>query len=356
MKQISLVLEDGSVFKGRCQETHQTIFGEIVFNTSMTGYTEIFTDPSYAGQILLMTYPLIGNYGVYQDHYESKRVQIRGLIAKEPYFYAHRGTQLHRFLRQASIPCLYHIDTRALTLRIRQQGTMKAMLVCGALTKQRTHALIERIQHMPHPDTENLVAMVSCKRVIDHHSRKRKRIVLIDCGVKKSILKYLKSKAHVVQVPYDTPGKKIAGLEPHGIVISNGPGNPAHPRLMETTIKTLRSLLSKYPMFGICLGHQLLGIALGMETYKMRFGHRGSNHGVRNLDTNRVYITSQNHGYALRRRRAKNIHFNWINTNDGTVEGFRHNVYPIISVQFHPEAAPGPQDTRFLFSDFLDRY
>ncbi|MBN2619595.1 carbamoyl phosphate synthase small subunit, partial [candidate division WOR-3 bacterium] len=278
------------------------------------------------------------------------------LIIKEPCFHAHRGTPLNRFLHKASLPCLYHVDTRALTLRIRQRGTMKAMLVCGRLTKQRMRSVLERIQRMPHPDTENLVAMVSCKRIIDHGSSNRKRIVLVDCGVKKSILKHLKSRAHVFQVPYDTPERTITRMEPHSIVISNGPGNPAHPQLIGTTIKTLRSLLGKYPMLGICLGHQLLGIALGLETYKLKFGHRGSNHGVQNIETGKVYITSQNHGYALRKRRGKNVHFNWINTNDGTVEGFRHGVYPIVSVQFHPEAAPGPLDTRSLFSYFLDRY
>jgi len=353
MNHALLVLEDGTTFKGHCQETHKNIFGEIVFNTSMTGYTEIFTDPSYAGQILLMTYPLIGNYGTYQRHFESNQVQIRGLITREPYLNAHRGVPLHRFLRKTRLPSLCNIDTRALTLRIRQHGTMKAMIVFGKPKHQSIDMLVQQIRKRPHPDTANLVGSVSCSRIIHHNGKSSRRIVLFDCGVKSSIIRYLNTAARVIQVPYDTPFNTIKRLKPNGIVISNGPGNPAHPVLRTTVIKTLRSLLDQYPMFGICLGHQLLGIALGMKTYKLKFGHRGANHAVINRDTGKVYITSQNHGYALDTTRIRDININWLNANDKTVEGFQHKKLPITSVQFHPEAAPGPHDTRFLFTRFI---
>lgn len=356
MKHALLVLEDGTVFTGYCQKSHKNIFGEIVFNTSMTGYTEIFTDPSYAGQILLMTYPLIGNYGTYQRHYESHKVQIRGLVTREPYLNAQRGIPLHRFLSKTKLPVLYNIDTRALTLRIRRYGTMKAMIVYAARKQESIDTIVQHIQQQPHPDTDNLVASVSCTRIIHHNRGKSKRIVLIDCGVKKSIIQFLKKATHVIQVPYDTPPVAIKKLHPHGIVVSNGPGDPAHPTLQQTVVATLQSLLMDYPMFGICLGHQLLGIALGMQTYKLKFGHRGANHAVINRASGKVFITSQNHGYALDTGNTRDISINWLNANDKTVEGFQHKKLPISSVQFHPEAAPGPHDTRFLFTQFLEQF
>jgi carbamoyl-phosphate synthase small subunit len=356
MNLASLVLEDGTVFEGHCQESHNTTFGEVVFNTSMTGYTEIFTDPSYAGQILLMTYPLIGNYGVYQSQFESTRIQIRGLVTREPYLHAHRGTPLHRFFKRTHLPNLYHIDTRALTLRIRRHGTMKAMFVYGSLRDVSVKSIVERIKKRPHPDTSNLVATVSCKKTIHHNPHARMKICVIDCGVKKSIIRFLKKKAHIIQVPYNTTPDAISRFNPDGVVISNGPGDPAHPALQKTVVATLRALLGTYPLFGICLGHQLLGIALGMKTYKLKFGHRGSNHAVIHADTGKVYITSQNHGYALDTEQSKDIRINWMNANDHTVEGFEHQKLSVLSVQFHPEAAPGPHDTRFLFKRFLEQF
>lgn len=348
-----LALEDGTVFEGRGFFVDEQVFGEVVFNTSMTGYEEAFTDPSYAGQILVMTYPLIGNYGFHKKHRESNKTQIRGLILKEPYFFSTRGTRFSRFLQQSELSCLYGLDTRALTLKIREYGTMKGMLVAKTQGMDMEE-LIKQIKLTPHPDTENLVAEVSCKKVIVHQSRSRKKVVLIDCGVKRSIIKNLQRYATVVQVPYDVDDNTIADLKPDGIVISNGPGDPEHPEVLATTVKTVRKVLDRYPVLGICFGNQILGIALGFKTYKMKFGHRGSNHGAKDLSSGKVYITSQNHGYAIKEKNAPEVEVSWTNVNDGTIEGIRHRKLTVSSVQFHPEAGPGPHDTTFLFRDFLN--
>ena len=353
MQDAILVLEDGTVFKGRGFFIDQEVFGEVVFNTSMTGYEEAFTDPSYAGQILVMTYPLIGNYGFHKKHYESDKTQIRGLIVKEPYFFSSRGMRFNRFLKTVHLPCLYGIDTRALTLRIRDRGTMKGMLVKGKQHRS-IEGFVEKIQKTRHPDTDNLVARVSCEKVIIHSSRSKKKVVLIDCGVKKSIIRNLLRYATVIQVPYNTEKKTIDAFRPDGVVISNGPGNPEHPEIVGTTVKTIKNILNAYPILGICLGNQILSIALGFRTYKMKFGHRGSNHGVKNLSSSKIYITAQNHGYAIEEKNVPEIEVSWVNVNDHTIEGIRHRTLPVSSVQFHPEAGPGPYDTTYLFRDFLN--
>jgi len=353
MSRAILILEDGTAIEAPLFGPRKDIFGEIVFNTSMTGYTEAFTDPSYAGQILLMTYPLIGNYGVYAGDFESAGVQIRALVLKEPCFHAHRGMSLQQFLTRYNIPCLYNVDTRWLTLHIRNHGTMKTMIIGKNTTTESLSTVAERVRATPHPDSQNLVKKVSCRTVIRHRTRHKKKIVLIDCGVKGSIIRSLKKYATVIQVPYDTTPPGIRKLQPDAIVVSNGPGNPAHPDILSTVVRTLTTLMGQYPMFGVCLGHQILGLALGHQTYKLKFGHRGSNHAVKHLPSGRVYITSQNHGYALDMREQNNTVTEWINVNDGTVEGFRHISLPVWSVQFHPEAAPGPNDTSFLFGEFM---
>jgi carbamoyl-phosphate synthase small subunit len=348
-----LALEDGSIFEGRGLFVGGDVFGEVVFNTSMSGYEEAFTDPSYAGQILVMTYPLIGNYGFHKKHPESDRTQIRGLVVKEPYFFSTRGTRFVKYLKGKGLPCLYGVDTRALTLKIRDHGTMKGSLI-PRTGKLDMAAIIDRIKCSPYPDVDNLVAGVSCKNIVVHKSHNSRKIVLLDCGVKKSILENLKRHATVFQVPFDTDYESIDEIRPDGIVISNGPGNPEHPQILSTTVVTAKKLIEKYPIFGICLGHQILSIALGFKTYKMKFGHRGSNHGVKDLRKDRIYITSQNHGYAITDKSVPGVEISWVNVNDGTVEGIRHTKLPISSVQFHPEAGPGPYDTRFLFREFLD--
>lgn len=347
-----LVLEDGTLIKAKHSGARKDVFGEIVFNTSMTGYEEAFTDPSYAGQILLMTYPLIGNYGLRKSSFESEKVQVRGLILKEPFFHAYRGQHFDKFLVQSKISCLYGIDTRALTLKIRKHGTMKAMIIARS-NKINCQAILRKLKKTPHPDTENLVGSVSCARKIKHNDESN-RFVLIDCGVKKSILQHFKEHATVFQVPYNISFQAIKKLKPHGIIISNGPGDPAHQTLLSTTAKTVEKLINNYPLLGICLGHQILGLVLGFKTYKLKFGHRGSNHAVKHISSNKIYITAQNHGYALREEKNLDAEVTWINVNDGTVEGIHHRTRPVFSVQFHPEAAPGPHDTRFLFKKFME--
>ena len=322
-----LVLEDGTIIKAQHTGARKDVFGEIVFNTSMTGYEEAFTDPSYAGQILLMTYPLIGNYGLRQKNFESDKTQIRGLILKEPFFSAYRGWHLDKFLVRARIPCLYNIDTRSLTLKIREYGTMKAMVIARSKDIDK-RGLLKKLNQTPHPDTENLVGSVSCNKKKIYSTRKKK-IVLIDCGVKKSILYHMQRYATVIQVPYDTSFQTIDKIKPHGIIISNGPGDPAHHSLLSTTVKTVEKLIKKYPVFGICLGHQILGIVLGYRTYKLKFGHRGSNHAVKYLSNQRIFITSQNHGYALREDKNLDAEITWINVNDKTVEGIKHRTLPV---------------------------
>ncbi|MEO0160905.1 MAG: glutamine-hydrolyzing carbamoyl-phosphate synthase small subunit [candidate division WOR-3 bacterium] len=354
MKLGTLILEDGTVFQGKGLGPNKTVYGEIVFNTSMTGYEEAFTDPSYAGQILLLTYPLIGNYGFDHRFQESAAVKIRGLVIKEPAFFSTNRRRIDDYLIQNHLPCIWDIDTRELTLKLRYYGTMKAMLSVSTRRIDIKNLLTQLIKK-PHPHSENLVHEVSCQSVIFHKGKKNHRIVLIDCGVKKSILNNLLRYASVFQVPYNISLEDIKKLNPDGIVVSNGPGDPAHPALLNTTVKTLKQLIeNKYPIFGICLGHQLIGLALGLKTYKLTFGHRGYNHPVKFLETNRVYITAQNHGYAiLGENKKSDMIFDWINLNDGTIEGMRHHQLPIFSVQFHPEGAPGPHDTSFLFERFF---
>jgi carbamoyl-phosphate synthase small subunit len=355
MKRGILILEDGTIVQGRGLGPDKIVYGELVFNTSMTGYEEAFTDPSYAGQILLMTYPLIGNYGFSTKNKESESVKIRGLVIKEPAFFSTNNRRIEDYLYENGLPCIWDVDTRALTLKLRSFGTMKAFLIVSK-TDVNIKNLLKKLRNMPHPHLKNLVSEVSCQKIINHHQKNKKRIVLIDCGVKKSIIKCLLRYFSVIQVPYNTNFETIKDLSPNGIVISNGPGNPAHPEIVRTTIRTIKELIrSGYPMFGIYLGHQLIAIALGLKTYKLKFGHRGYNHPVKFIPDGHIYITTQNHGYAILKDKSdKNIIFDWLNLNDGTIEGMSHRKLPIFSVQFHPEASPGPYDTTFLFEHFLN--
>jgi carbamoyl-phosphate synthase small subunit len=347
-----LVLEDGTVVSGEGLGAGTETFGEVVFNTAMCGYEEAFTDPSYAGQILLMTYPLVGNYGFRAACRESRSTKVRGIVLNQPILKPRRGKSLIAFLEEAGIPCLHGVDTRALTVKIREHGTMKAILTTAV--DPDVAALLRKVRETPHPDGENLVRKVSCPEVVVHGGR-GKKVLLIDCGVKNSILENLKKRCRVIQAPYDIDAAAIEGIGPAGIVVSNGPGDPLHPEIVRTTGRTLKSLIGRYPVFGICLGHQILGTALGFEVYKLRFGHHGANHSVKDLRSGRIFITSQNHGYALREpSRGADADVAWMNVNDGTVEGIRHTTLPVFSVQFHPEGGPGPHDTSSLFQEFID--
>ncbi|MFQ6012723.1 MAG: glutamine-hydrolyzing carbamoyl-phosphate synthase small subunit [Thermoplasmata archaeon] len=348
-----LVLEDGQVLRGPAFGAEATVFGELVFNTNMTGYCEALTDPSYQGQILLMTYPLIGNYGVDPQTLESDRIQVTGFVIRELWrgpTHPRSQTGVDAFLRDEGIPGIEGVDTRHLTITTRVHGTLRAAL---STEGAEAPALLEEVRARPYPDTHNLVGRVSCEGPVRHEGRKDRRFVVLDCGVKGSIIVHLLPHGEVVQVPYDTSPEDIRGLEPDGLVVSNGPGNPAHPVLTATVVPALRELAQEMPVLGICLGHQLLGLAFGAETYKLKFGHRGGNQPVRDLERGRVLVTSQNHGFSVRAESlGDDLEVTHLNLNDGTVEGFRHRDLPVLSVQYHPEASPGPHDSRYIFRDF----
>lgn len=345
-----LVLEDGTIFEGEAFGAPKEVLGEVVFATGMTGYQESLTDPSYCGQILVASYPLIGNYGVNPSDSQSRRVQVWGYAVKELCMSpSHRLSDrtLDEFLREHDVPGISGIDTRSLIRRLRNHGTMK-----GGIGSRDSKRLLEKIRSMVHPEECNLVANVSTKEIRSFENEGSKTVCLFDCGMKSNILNELTKRFRVIQLPFDTPAEEVRELDPDGIFISNGPGNPAHPEMLSTTVRTLAELKEDFPMMGICLGHQLLSLMLGAKTYKLKFGHRGINQPVRFED--RVYITSQNHGFAVDRDSAEEagLEITVVNLNDGTVEGMRHKELPIFSVQFHPEAHPGPQDTSFLFDRF----
>jgi len=353
----ALVLEDGTVVEGGFFGSRRKAFGELVFNTNMTGYTEALTDPSYRGQILLMTYPLIGNYGVDPEAKESDDVQVTGLVVREacgtP---SHRrsATDLAGFLHGHRVPGLQGADTRMLTTKIRSRGTLKAGLVPAGAD---VDAAIRHVRKMPHPDTRNLVADVSCRSPVEYPGPSRRTIVVVDCGVKANILREAQRFARVVRVPYDASSDDVLAHRPDGVILSNGPGDPAHPDILRTTVRTARELAGRIPMFGICLGHQILALAFGARTFKLKFGHRGGNQPVKDLRTGRVHITSQNHGFAVDPDSLSGSEFDvsHVNLNDRTVEGLVHRGLPILSVQYHPEARPGPWDNAYLFRDFVAR-
>ena len=329
----------------------ETVFGEVVFTTGMTGYQESLTDPSYRGQILSMSYPLIGNYGVNSNDYESPKVQVQGLIVREncdtPAKMYSENT-IHDFLLGNRVPGISGLDTRSLIIGIREHGTLR-----GAISfDEDVESVLEEVRGMPYPAERNLVDEVSTKKMIKYEKQGAKTVALIDCGAKANIVRELTSRFSVVQVPFDTPPEFFRNEEIDGVVISNGPGDPSHPELMDTVVRTLRAIKEDHPMMGICMGNQLMALAFGGETYKMKFGHRGANQPVRL--NGRVFITSQNHGYAVRAESLdeSEIVANQFNVNDNTVEGLMHKELPIFTSQYHPEVSPGPGDTAFLFNDF----
>ncbi len=345
-----LVLEDGTVFEGEAFGAEGEALGEVVFATGMTGYQESLSDPSYCGQILVAAYPLVGNYGVNKADFQSPRVQVWGYIVKERCeFPSHRDSEISidLLLKENNVPGLCGVDTRSVIRRIRTSGTMM-----GGITSGSPEDFLEKVRHAGHPEETNLVSRVSTHKILRFEEGKKKTVALYDCGLKTNIVNELRKRFNVVQMPFDTDAAKVADLEPDGIFISNGPGNPAHPEMLATTVSNLRKLKEDYPMMGICLGHQLLSLVFGASTYKLKFGHRGINQPVKFED--KVYITSQNHGFAVDPKSAEDsgLEITTVNLNDGTVEGMRHKDLPVFSVQFHPEAQPGPQDTGFLFDRF----
>jgi len=352
-----LVLEDGTAVGGAFFGARREAFGELVFNTNMTGYTEALTDPSYRGQILMMTYPLIGNYGVDPAWMESDEIQVTGFVVKEACAtpsHPRSVMSVSEFLARHGIPGLQGADTRMLTTKIRSHGTMKAAVVPGG---RDLAARAEAVRKMPHPDTRNLVGEVSCRTPIRYPGADKRTLVVVDCGVKQNIIREAQRFANVVRVPYDATADAILAHRPDGVILSNGPGDPAHPAILATTVRAARELATEVPLFGICLGHQILALAFGGRTFKLKFGHRGGNQPVKDLRTGRVHITSQNHGFAVDADSVSSSEFeiSHRNLNDNTVEGLVHKELPIFSVQYHPEAHPGPWDNAYLFREFVDR-
>jgi carbamoyl-phosphate synthase small subunit len=369
-----LALEDGRFFECRSFTGQGEAAGEVVFNTSMTGYQEVLTDPSYRGQMVTMTYPLVGNYGVNREDIESNRIQVAAFLIKEyqPRPSNFRATAtLADYLKSQGILGIEQLDTRALTRHIRNSGAMRAIVSTRDLNPS---SLIERANGIPTMAGQDLTPSVTTDRAyywfngrpelltkeapLDRsvwRQRGRKRSVLVfDFGIKYTILRCLESEGfEVVVVPAATGAGTVQAMSPDGIFLSNGPGDPEP---VTDAITTVRQLLGFRPMFGICLGHQILGLALGAKTFKLKFGHRGANQPVKNLLTGRIEITSQNHGFAvdLESISGNDIEITHVNLNDNTLEGFRHLTYPILAVQYHPEASPGPHDARYLFDRFKD--
>lgn len=343
-----LVLEDGTVFSGFPFGARTHAVGEVVFNTGMVGYPESLTDPSYRGQILALTYPLVGNYGVPSDgtveglitNFESERIQVQGLVVADyshDYSHWNASRSLSQWMEEHGVPGIHGVDTRALTKKLRERGTMLGKIVHG-----------DDGLALSDPNAQNLVALVSTKEPVEY-PRGRKKVAVIDCGVKHSIIRALTARdISVIRVPWDND---ILREKVDGVVISNGPGDP---KVCKETIENVRRLLSlSLPVLGICLGSQILGLAAGADTFKLKYGHRGQNQPCLEVGTRRCYITSQNHGYAVDAQTLPEDWREWFtNNNDGTNEGIVHISKPFLGAQFHPEASPGPDDTEFLFDIF----
>jgi carbamoyl-phosphate synthase small subunit len=362
-----LALEDGTVFEGRSFGAPTESSGEVVFNTAITGYQEIFTDPSYSGQIVVLTYPQIGNYGANRWDSESGRPYIEGLVVREfsPLASNWRSDEAaNQFLASANIPVITEVDTRALVRHLRTRGVMRGVVATGSPDPD---TLIQKARSIPSMAGLDLATRVSTKEQYEWNAgldacspsedwgRAEEpfcHVVAYDFGIKRNILRRLvHTGCRVTVVPAGTTAEDVLALKPDGIFVSNGPGDPEP---LTGPIANLRKLVGRKPIFGICLGQQLLGLALGGRTYKLKFGHRGANHPVLNKITGRVEITSHNHGFAVdpESLNPADIELTHVNLNDGTLEGFRHRREPVFSVQYHPEAAPGPHDSLYLFEDF----
>jgi carbamoyl-phosphate synthase small subunit len=346
-----LILEDGTVFEGKSFGAERDSFGEVVFNTGITGYQEVLSDPSYCGQIVTMTYPLIGNYGINRDDFESVRPFIHGFVVREnceiPSNFRSEQS-LNELLKEYDIPGISDIDTRKLTRIIREYGTLKGVITTST---EDVDFFIEKLKKSP--NMTNQVSLVSTKSTFTSPGS-GPRVVLVDFGSKHGILREMvKRQCDVIVVPYNVTAKEIRRLRPDGILLSNGPGDPKD---VPEAVQMIQEVLGEYPLFGICLGHQLFALACGGDTQKMKFGHRGGNQPVKEFETGRTFITSQNHGYAVTQESlvGTELEVSHIAINDNTIEGLKHTKLPAFSVQYHPEAAPGPYDSGYLFDRFLN--
>ena len=372
-----LVLEDGSVHRGESMGARVEGHGEVVFNTSMTGYQEVLTDPSYAGQLVTLTYPLVGNYGINPQDYESARIRVAGFIVREhcdaP---SHRQSDrtLEEYLKSQGIPGICGVDTRAITRRLRERGVMMGLLTSGS-----PEAAAAQLAEMPRYDDQDLVRTVTAEEGYrwegrpvstllepagrnlptasnimpgDREGEAQYRILVTDVGLKYNILRLLRQRGcEVIAVPAETPAEDVLAMNPSGVLLSPGPGDP---QLLDYVVGNVKQVLGRVPVMGICLGHQLVARALGGSTYKLPFGHRGGNHPVQDLTTGRVYITAQNHGFAVDPDTLPpGLEVSHINLNDQTVEGTRHRDMPLFTIQYHSEASPGPRDNEYIFDEFL---
>ncbi len=355
-KQAILVLEDGRVFRGKSFGAEGEAFGEMVFNTSMSGYQEILTDPSYAGQIVCMTYPLIGNYGTNSADCESNRPWAEGFVVKEASRIASNFRSqetLDSYLKRNNIVGIESLDTRALVRHIRNKGAMRVVISTVDLSEE---SLLEKVKSSPEMTNRNLADKVSTDKIYEFPaaSVEKFHVVCYDFGVKtNSLREFAKLGCRLTVVPAGTSAEDVLNLRPTGVFLSNGPGDPSS---MKSVIEEIKQLtMSNVPMFGICLGHQLLSLSFGGTTYKMLFGHRGGNQPIKDLATGKVEITSHNHGFAVEKSSLPNdVEITHLNLNDETVAGIKHKTKPIFSVQYHPEASPGPNDAKYHFNKFIE--